>query len=138
MLLFRNTRVLHMPHRVNNNSSYLGIQNIQEAKDIIMQAVCISVITIMLAGIIALSKSDGSIFLINVVMNGSIAWGIYKMSRIAAIIGLTLTIIVTLILVIDPDVTLSVKFISVPLLYAYTNAVRGTFAYHKFYRQKFQ
>ena len=126
-----------MSHRVNNNSSYLGIQNIQEAKDIIMQAVCISVITIMLAGIIALSEGDGLIFLISVVMNGSIAWGIYKMSPIAAIIGFTLTIIITLILLIAP-VPLGGKFISVPLLYAYINAMRGTFAYHKFCHQKFQ
>ncbi|GJD19176.1 hypothetical protein RIVM261_041320 [Rivularia sp. IAM M-261] len=125
-----------MSHRVNNNSSYLGIENIQEAKDITIHAVWISVVATVLAGIIALLAGDGLIFLISVVMNGSIVWGIYKMSRIAAIIGLTLTIIVTLILLIA-NVPLSVKFILVPLLYAYINAVRGTFAYHKLCHRKF-
>jgi hypothetical protein len=126
-----------MSHRVNNNSSNSGITSIQEAKDVIMQAVGISVVTIVLAGITALSTGNGLIFLVNIVVNGGIAWGIYKMSRTAAIIGLTLNIIATLILIWAP-IPLGVKFISVPILYAYINAVRGTFAYHKLYKQKFQ
>lgn len=125
-----------MPHQTKNSSSDSGIQNIQEAKDIIIHAVWISVVATVLAGIIALSAGDGLIFLISIVVNGGIAWGIYKMSRTAAIIGLTLSIIITFILLLAP-VSLSVKFISVPLLYAYINAVRGTFAYHKLCHRKF-
>jgi hypothetical protein len=68
--------------------------------------------------------------LIDVVLFLLIAWGIYKMSRVAAISGLALYIIERIGMFINYDV--SGVVITTILIIMYVNAIRGTFAFHKF------
>ncbi|NEZ68341.1 hypothetical protein D0962_37410 [Leptolyngbyaceae cyanobacterium CCMR0082] len=62
-----------------------------------------------------------------------IAWGIHRMSRIAAISGLVLHVISRLVVyqLTDVDYTLFDMVLASALAWCFLNAVRGTFAYHR-------
>ncbi|HBL58637.1 MAG TPA: hypothetical protein DDZ80_09010 [Cyanobacteria bacterium UBA8803] len=65
----------------------------------------------------------------------AIAWGIHKMSRFAAVAGLVLYIVEQIIMRIsNPSNFGAGLFIVILFILAFINAVRGTFAYHRFRR----
>jgi hypothetical protein len=70
--------------------------------------------------------------LIDAAIFGLIAWGIYRMSRVAAVAGLVLYIIERIAMHIALGKShISGIFVTVLFLFAFINAVRGTFAYHR-------
>jgi hypothetical protein len=70
--------------------------------------------------------------LIDAAIFGLIAWGIYRMSRVAAIAGLILYIIERIAMhVMLGRSYITAIFVTVMFLFAFINAVRGTFAYHR-------
>jgi hypothetical protein len=70
--------------------------------------------------------------LIDAAIFGLIAWGIYRMSRVAAISGLVLYIIERIDMhVMMGKSHISGIFVTVMFLFAFINAIRGTFAYHR-------
>ena len=61
----------------------------------------------------------------------AIAWGIYKMSRVAAVAGLVIYIAEqVLIRVSNPKLATNGIFFTVLIVIAFINGIRGTFAYH--------
>ncbi|NJO79148.1 MAG: hypothetical protein HC827_11930 [Cyanobacteria bacterium RM1_2_2] len=63
----------------------------------------------------------------------AIGWGIRKMSRVAAVAGLVLYILEQVVMRIsNPALSTSGFFVTGLLILAFTNAIRGTFAYHAF------
>jgi hypothetical protein len=61
----------------------------------------------------------------------AIAWGIYKMSRIAAVVGLVAYIAEQIFMrMSNPKMASSGIFVTVLIVMAFINAIRGTFAYH--------
>ena len=65
----------------------------------------------------------------------AIAWGIYKMSRVAAVAGLVLYVAEQILMRMDnPKASGSGIFLAVVIVLAFINGVRGTFAYHRFHR----
>lgn len=65
----------------------------------------------------------------------AIAWGIHKMSRFAAVAGLVLYIVEQIVMrTSNPSLSGSGLFLVVFFVLAFINAVRGTFAYHRFRR----
>jgi nitrate reductase gamma subunit len=70
--------------------------------------------------------------LIDAAIFGLIAWGIYRMSRVAAVAGLVLYIIERIAMhIVMGKSRISGIFITVLFLVMFINAVRGTFAYHR-------
>jgi hypothetical protein len=70
--------------------------------------------------------------LIDAAIFGLIAWGIYRMSRVAAVAGLVLYIIERIAMhIVLGKSHISGIFVTVLFLFAFINAVRGTFAYHR-------
>ncbi|NEP57063.1 MAG: hypothetical protein F6K31_08565 [Symploca sp. SIO2G7] len=61
----------------------------------------------------------------------AIAWGIHKMSRIAAIAGLALYIIEIIYKCLNGSFSSSGTWLVIIITLAFINSVRGTFAYHK-------
>jgi len=67
----------------------------------------------------------------------AIAIGIHKLSRVAAVAGLLLYIVEQIIMrVSNPNLSMSGFFIVIVIILAFVNAVRGTFAYHRFRREQ--
>jgi hypothetical protein len=65
----------------------------------------------------------------------AIAWGIYKMSRVASVTGLVLYIAEQIVIrASNPKMAANGIFVVVLLVFAFVNALRGTFAYQKFQR----
>jgi hypothetical protein len=62
---------------------------------------------------------------------GVIAWGIYWMSRVAAIAGLGLYILEQVASVATTDSKHGFGAITIIIILAFVNSVRGTFAYHR-------
>jgi hypothetical protein len=73
-------------------------------------------------------------FLIDTVIIGIIALGIYRMSRIAAVAGLANYIIAQIFLWIDTGPSSIVVLIIFAKMFL--NSIRGTFAYHKYRKEK--
>jgi hypothetical protein len=76
--------------------------------------------------------------LIDATIFGLVAWGIYRMSRVAAALGLILYILERIAMHImmvmmgqSHQSYISSIFATFILLFAFINAVRGTFAYHR-------
>ena len=65
----------------------------------------------------------------------AVAWGIHKMSRVAAVIGLVLYLIEQIIMRVSyPEMsTRGLVFVGL-FIFAFINGIRGTFAYHAFRR----
>lgn len=74
---------------------------------------------------------------VDALLYGAIAWGIQRMSRIAAIAGLTLYLLSRILLQMSgvPTNLLGLA-IATLISVAFINAIRGTFAYHRFKRQE--
>ncbi len=73
--------------------------------------------------------------LVDAAIFGIIAWGIYRMSRVAAVAGLVGYSLEKIYM----QATLGSKvgsglFVAVIIILAFINAVRGTFAYHRMKR----
>ncbi len=66
----------------------------------------------------------------------AIAIGIYKLSRIAAVIGLSLYLIGRIVLMISVGGNVA-SALAILFILAFMNSVRGTFAYHRLRRQRF-
>lgn len=75
----------------------------------------------------ALTLIDVAIFLI-------IAFGIYKLNRIAAVAGLLFYLFEIVVTILT--VGSSIGILGVVLLFLYINSIRGTFAYQKFKTEK--
>lgn len=69
--------------------------------------------------------------LIDAVIMGIIAWGIYRMSRIAAMAGLIYYIIGQVYMFSALEGKYKFSFVAILIILAFVNAVRGTFAYHR-------
>jgi hypothetical protein len=70
--------------------------------------------------------------LVDAAIFGLIAWGIYRMSRVAAIAGLIFYIAERIAMhIILGRSYVSAIFVTALFLFAFINAVRGTFAYHR-------
>jgi len=90
--------------------------------------------------IVALLKSKGfdDWSLIDAAIFAIIAYGIYKVSRTAAVVGFTLFLLSSRIFLwvrhgLGGDiVAIMFSFIAILVTLAFINSMRGTFAYHKF------
>lgn len=69
--------------------------------------------------------------LIDAVIMGIIAWGIHRLSRIAALAGLIYYIIGQVYMFSASAGKYKVSFITILITLAFVNSVRGTFAYHR-------
>ncbi|GAB4131647.1 MAG: hypothetical protein Fur0046_00750 [Cyanobacteria bacterium J069] len=73
---------------------------------------------------------------VDALLYGAIAWGIHRLSRIAAIAGLSLYLFSRILLYVSGMPTNSVGMaITTIISIAFINAIRATFAYHHFQRQ---
>jgi len=97
-------------------------------------AVCI-VIMIFSSAMVAISTATGSgrpsqEFIFMMLIYGLIAYLTYKMSRVAAVLGLVIYLGDRLVLIArsgaNANFTLAIFFI-----FAFINSIRGTFAYHR-------
>lgn len=74
---------------------------------------------------------------IDALLYGAIAWGIQRMSRIAAIAGLSIYLLSRVLLQMSGIPTnLFGMAVTTLISVAFINAIRGTFAYHRFKRQQ--
>lgn len=69
--------------------------------------------------------------LIDAVIFGIIAWGIHRLSRIAAVAGFICYIIGQISMFSASEGKYKVSFITILISLAFVNSVRGTFAYHR-------
>jgi hypothetical protein len=61
----------------------------------------------------------------------TIAWGIYRMSRVAAVAGLVVYILERALAIAASDTKKGFGIVAILMILAFFNAVRGTFAYHR-------
>ena|ERR1700687_5451908 len=116
-----------------------SISDVASAKKIASQGVWVSLIIAGLTSALAIFKvfgynywALGDAFLFTV-----IAFGIDKMWRSAAVAGLTLYIIEMIFKFIDiyrsgQPTNPGLGYMSIVIIFAYVNSIRGTFAYQKF------
>jgi hypothetical protein len=69
--------------------------------------------------------------LVDAALFGIIAWGIYRMSRVAAVAGLVFYIVEQVIAIATSDTKKGFGIVAILMIMAFFNAVRGTFAYHR-------
>ena len=72
-------------------------------------------------------------FIVMMLVYGLIAFLIYKMSRVAAILGLVIYVIEQLVVLAKYGVSGHVV-VAILFVFAFINSIRGTFAYHRFRR----
>lgn len=131
-----------MPDKSKKNSFWLPtITDLKSAQDAARQgtAVCVLIIIFSLV-IVAISTatvggtpSQG--FIAMMIAYGLIAFLIYRMSRVAAILGLMIYLGERLVLLAKYG--MSGNFIlTIFFIFAFINSIRGTFAYHRFRRQR--
>lgn len=90
---------------------------------------------VALASIFKILPSDFPIngwSLIDAALYAMIAWGIYRMSRIAALIGLIGYCLerIYMQIALGPSFGAGI-FVTLLIMFAFINSVRGTFAYHR-------
>lgn len=69
----------------------------------------------------------------------AIAWGIHRMSRVAAVMGLVLYIVSQVVMrATTPEASASGLWFAALFVLAFVNGVRGTFAYHAIRQRQLQ
>jgi hypothetical protein len=87
--------------------------------------------------LLELDEVFNPLLFVDALIYGAIAWGIQRMSRIAAIAGLSIYLLSRVLLHLSGMPTNLFGMAIVTLIsVAFINAIRSTFAYHRFQRQQ--
>ncbi|WOB44848.1 hypothetical protein HNI00_18085 [Thermoleptolyngbya oregonensis NK1-22] len=87
--------------------------------------------------LLELDEVFNPLLFVDALIYGAIAWGIQRMSRIAAIAGLSIYLLSRVLLHLSGMPTNLFGMAIVTLVsVAFINAIRSTFAYHRFQRQQ--
>ncbi|HIK41288.1 hypothetical protein [Thermoleptolyngbya sp. M55_K2018_002] len=87
--------------------------------------------------LLELDEVFNPLLFVDALIYGAIAWGIHRMSRIAAIAGLSIYLLSRVLLHLSGMPTNLFGMAIVTLIsVAFINAIRSTFAYHRFQRQQ--
>lgn len=116
-----------------------SVDTLTDAKKAARQGVWASLFVVGMTSVMAVlwfadvQLFDISAMLFGIVLYALVAWGIYCMSRIAAIAGLILYIIDRIAIMSDPQVGVNGFSIGIAvcITMAFVNSIRGTFAYHR-------
>jgi hypothetical protein len=123
---------------MNSGSWYWpDVSNMDGAKDACRMGGWFAVIVAIVTAIFALLALAGtrlmgitSAALVDAILFGAIAFGIFKHSRFAAVAGFALYLLEKLYAISQQGV-LAAGVLGVIFLIGFLNAIRGTFAYHK-------
>lgn len=118
-----------------------AITDLKSAQEAGRQGTAVSVLIIVFSSVITAistatnggTPSQG--FIVMMLVYGLIAFMIYKMSRVAAILGLVIYLSERLFLVAQYGVSGNVILV-ILFVFAFINSIRGTFAYHRLRRQR--
>lgn len=87
--------------------------------------------------LLELDEVFNPLLFVDALIYGAIAWGIQRMSRIAAIAGLSIYLLSRVLLQMSGIPTnLFGMAVATLISVAFINAIRSTFAYHRFQRQQ--
>lgn len=126
------------------NQLFPSIDGTESAQEVARQGVWASLLVAGFTTFFILLSFAGVSFLnawsfLDVAAFVAIAYGIHKMSRIAAMVGLALYVAERVVLWSNPMFKPNAVglIMTIFITFAFINAVRGTFAYHQYRRQEF-
>jgi hypothetical protein len=73
---------------------------------------------------------------VDVVIFLAIAWGIYRLSRIAAVLGLVVYGLGQVLMWIEIGLQIQGIWLLTLIVFGFINGIRGTFAYHRLRREE--
>jgi hypothetical protein len=132
-----------MTDKSSQKDSFLlpTITDLQSAQRLARQGTAVCVLIIIFSSVVAAiaTSIDGTFpsqwFIAAMLIYGLIGFLIYRMSRFAAIAGLVMYLSDRLVLLAQQGLSMNVIF-TIFFVFAFINSIRGTFAYHRFRRQR--